>query len=611
MLAAVALTLVPGGARAAEARRPNVLWITCEDISPNLGCYGDKDARTPNLDKLASQGCRFTHAFTVAGVCAPSRSCLITGMYPSSLGSHHMRCRAPLPAAVKCFPAYLRAAGYYCSNNAKEDYNFFTPAGSWDESSRKAHWRNRRKGQPFFSVFNLLVTHESQIRAPDAAFRKQTARLSAAERHDPAKVFVPPFHPDTPVVRRDWARYHDLITAMDKQAGDLLAQLAEDGLADDTIVFFFSDHGVGLPRGKRWLYDTGLRVPLLLRFGKNWAHLAPGKSGTATDRLVSFVDFAPTMLSLTGVKAPAHLHGAPFLGAAAGKPREAIYGIRDRMDERVDFSRAVRDKRYKYVRNYRPELPWAQPIAYMEEMPTMKEWRRLSAAGKLSGAAGRFLSRTKPFEELYDTQEDPHELVNLAGPGGRHAEVLDRMRKLHLRWVAQTRDLGFLPEADILTRSKGSTPYEMGKDDKRYPLAEVVAAAEAAARGPGDTVALRKLLGPGDGAVRWWAVVGLGRAGPGQAERREALREALKDASPVVRVAAADGLRRHGRGKEALPVLLAALKDDNPWVRHAAALGLDALGKEAAPALPALKAALKDDNDYVRRVAGHAVGGLK
>ena len=249
----------PGG-------RPNILWITCEDMSPNLGCYGDTYAVTPNLDRLAARGVRYTHVFSHAGVCAPSRSGLITGMYPTSLGSHHMRCTTTLPGFVKCFPEYLRNAGYFCTNQSKTDYNFPVPPGAWDvPGGAKAHWRNRQPGQPFFSVFNLTITHESRIRA-------KYEKLD----HDPAQAVLPPYLPDTPLVRRDWARYHDLITQMDAQAGQLLGQLEEDGLADDTIVFFFSDHGVGLPRAKQWIYDAGTHVPLIVFFPEKYRHLAPG-----------------------------------------------------------------------------------------------------------------------------------------------------------------------------------------------------------------------------------------------------------------------------------------------------------------------------------------------
>src|SRR4051812_14590178 len=293
----IATVATAARAGAVAARRPNILWITCEDISPNLGCYGDTYAVTPNLDRLAAQGVRYTAAFAPIGVCAPSRSSLITGMYAPSLGSQHMRCQAKLPPEIECFPEYLRRAGYYCTNNVKTDYNF-KHKGTWDESSNKAHWRNRGKGQPFFSVFNFVTSHESQIRLAEPAYRKRTADFTPRERHDPARAPIPPYHPDTPEVRQDWARYYDMITFMDKQIGEILRQLDEDGLADDTIVFYFSDHGAGMPRSKRWLYDSSTRVPLIVRFPGRLAAQAPGSPGTATDRLVSFVDFGPTVLSL-------------------------------------------------------------------------------------------------------------------------------------------------------------------------------------------------------------------------------------------------------------------------------------------------------------------------
>ncbi len=601
----LATLLILLAASPAPAKPPNVLWLTCEDTSCNLGCYGDRDAVTPHLDALARRSIRYSHAFSVAGVCAPSRSCLITGVYPTSLGSHYMRCQAPLPAAIRCFTHYLRQAGYYCTNNAKQDYNFRTPPGSWDESSNQAHWRKRKPGQPFFAVFNNLVTHESGNRAPRPRFLRMTARLKPNQRHDPAKITIPPFHPDTPETRHDWAQHMDLVTAMDLWVGDHLAELDKAGLADDTIVFFFSDHGVGLPRGKRWLYDTGMRVPLLVHFGKNVAHLAPAKSGSVSDRLVSFVDFGPTVLSLCGVKVPAVMQGVPFLGAAAGKPRDAVFGIRDRMDERNDCTRAVRDARYKYIRNYHPYKPWAQYLDYMEQMPMMSAWRRLAAAGKLTGPAALWMRPTKPFEELYDTRSDPHELVNLAGSAA-HQAALARLRQRHLAWHRDTRDLGLMPEALVVERSRGRTRWDLGRDEKSFPQEKLLAAAETLQEKE-PLGKLLKLIADPDAAVRWWGATGLSVRGGKSKQATEALRKALKDPTAVVRVAAADGLRRLGRHEEALPVLRAALSDSNPWVRHEAALALDEMGTKATPAKEALEKARKDENAYVVRVVEHTL----
>jgi uncharacterized sulfatase len=607
-------TLLVPQARADEPR-PNILWITCEDISPHLGCYGDAYAVTPNLDRLAAEGVRYTHAFAPIGVCAPSRSSLITGMYAPAIGTHHMRCTGRLPATVKCFPEYLRRAGYYCTNNVKTDYNFPPPKSAWDESSAKAHYRNRPAGRPFFSVFNLTSCHESQVRLPEAQYQKRTADFTPRERHDPARAPIPPYHPDTPEVRQDWARYADMITLMDKQAGDILAQLERDGLADDTIVFFFSDHGAGLPRSKRWLYDSSLRVPLLIRFPKKYAHLAPGKPGTATDRLVSFVDFAPTVLSLAGVKPPAHFQGHAFLGPHAGAPREYVYGFRDRMDERYDLLRAVRDRRYKYIRNYMPHLPWFhdQHISYMYEMPTMQVWQRLANAGKLTGAPAVFMAPRKPVEELYDTEADPHEVRNLADSPA-HQDVLKRMRAAHHAWMKEIIDLGLLPEADLRTRFGGRPEYEAVRTSPElYPFDRIAAAADLASRmDPAARPRLRELLKDTDPAVRYWACVGLGALPPG-ADRpvRDALRERLTDPAPTVRVAAADALCRHGEYADALPVLIQAAQDNNEWVRLAAVNVLDRLDEHARPAREVLDKARTDKNQYIVRVAEHALAGLK
>jgi uncharacterized sulfatase len=391
VLATVIIVIGFSVAELDAADRPNILWISCEDMSPNLGCFGDSYSTTPNLDALAAKGVRYTQAFATSGVCAPSRSCIITGVFPSSLGSHFMRCKATLPDFVKCFPEYLREAGYYCTNNSKTDYNFDHPKSAWDESSNKAHWRNRPDGTPFFSVFNITVTHESQIRLRGDAFQKITQRLKPEQRHDPAKVTLPPIYPDTPEARRDWANYLDCITTMDAMAGDLLRQLGEDGLADDTIVWFFSDHGVGLPRAKRWLYDSSLHVPLIIHFPPKFQRRAIGnKPGETDERLVSFVDFAPTVLSLAGVIIPDHMQGQAFLGGqAAPSPRLYVHGIRDRMDERYDLIRAVRDRRFKYIRNYMPGVPYAQVLNYAELGPTLQSMRRLHHEGSLTPAVAR------------------------------------------------------------------------------------------------------------------------------------------------------------------------------------------------------------------------------
>jgi uncharacterized sulfatase len=432
----------------AQSARPNILWLTCEDMSPDLGCYGDTYSRSPNIDRLASEGVRYTKAFSVYGVCSPSRSSIITGMYPASIGTCHHRSQGVPPPEVKCFTEYLRAAGYYCTNNQKTDYNFAPPLTAWDESSSTAHWKNRAPGQPFFAVFNFMVTHESQIRADTAQMQRNLQRLRPNELHDPQAARLPAYYPDTPVVRRDWANYYDLITAMDYQVADHLNELAAAGLADDTIVFFYSDHGRGLPRAKRWLYDSSIHVPLIVRW--------PGRiqPGTVNHDLVSFVDLAPTVLSLAGIPIPRHLQGRAFLGDQRSRtPRRYIYGARDRMDETYDLQRCVRDERFKYIRNYQHCKPYAQYIDYMEQMPTMREWRRLNKEDKLEGPQKLFFAPEKPKEELYDTAADPEEVRNLAADP-KYAATLARLRAENTRFVRSIGDMGFLPEDRLKERMR-------------------------------------------------------------------------------------------------------------------------------------------------------------
>lgn len=448
----------------AQTLRPNILWISTEDISPDLKCYGDEYAVTPNVDRLAAQGVRYTNAFSTAPVCAPSRSAIITGMYPTTIGSMHMRSKAVPPAGIKAFTEYLRAAGYYTTNNSKTDYNFEAPPSHrppdtvWDECSGKAHWRNRTdKSQPFFAVFNFVVSHESQVRVPDDIYKKNTSRLKPEEFHDPAKAKLPPYYPDTPLVRKDWARYYDNITATDYLVADILKQLEEDGLAENTIVFFWGDHGRGLPRGKRFLYDSGLRVPLIVRW--------PGqiKAGTTNDELVSLFDLGPTVLSLAGVPVPAHMQAQAILGAQKKAPREFAFAHRDRMDETYDMMRSVMGKQFHYIKNFNPGRPYAQHIEYQEEMPTMKEWRRLykdhmNALDPKYGKALNptqllFMAPNKPPEELYDVVADPHEINNLAALP-QHQATLKQMRAALEKWQKETKDLGSVPEADLRERMR-------------------------------------------------------------------------------------------------------------------------------------------------------------
>lgn len=426
---------------AARSRRWNVLWISCEDISPDLGCYGHPTVRTPNIDRLAAEGARYSLAFTVAPVCAPNRSGIITAMYPNSIGSMHMRTstrgyECVPPPNVRCFTEYLRAAGYFCTNRAKTDYQFAPPVTAWDRNgSGHGDWAERDPGQPFFSVINHEVTHESRIRIPP----------ELEPRIDPASVPVPPYYPDTPIVRRDIARYLDNIETLDAQVGEALERLERDGLAGSTVVFFWGDHGWGMPRGKRWLYDSGIRFPLIVRW--------PGviEPGTVSDELVNSIDLGPSALSVADLEIPAQIQGQAFLGPRKAPPRRYVFSHRDRMDETHDMLRSVRGPRYHYIRNYRPDLPYAQRIEYMDMMPTMREWRRLHAENALTGPQRLFFSRTKPVHELYDTLADPHEVNNLAGDP-RYDSVMEEMSGALERWMEEIGDLGDIQEDQLIER---------------------------------------------------------------------------------------------------------------------------------------------------------------
>ena len=431
------------GASAPQAR-PNILWISCEDISPHLGCYGDPVARTANLDRLAAEGMRFEHVYTVCPVCAPNRSGIITGMYPTTIGTHHMRTThkaedlptpysACPPPYVKTFTEYLRAAGYYCTNRSKTDYQFATPVTAWDECGNKAHYRHRPdKKQPFFAVFNFTTTHESK-NWPDP------------ETTDPAAVPVPPYYPDTLTVRKDIARLYDNIAQMDRQAGQVLKELHDEGLADNTIVFFWSDHGDGLPRAKRWPYDSGTHVPMIVRW--------PGvvKPGRVNDDLISSIDLGPTVLSLAGVPVPAHMQGQAFLGPQKKPPRQYVVSTRDRFDQAYDMVRSVRDKQYRYVRNYYPNQPYIIWVPYRNRGPAMQEMLRLHAEGKLEGPQKLWFRDRRPPEELFDGHKDPHHIHNLADDPD-YAPVLERMRATLDRWRLETEDLGDISELEMVNR---------------------------------------------------------------------------------------------------------------------------------------------------------------
>ena len=580
-----------------EEQRPNVLWITAEDMSPVLGCYGDSYATTPNIDKLAKQSVRYLNAYATAPVCSPARSCLITGVHAVSLGTQHLRSDFPLPGFIHGFPHYLRKAGYFTTNNVKTDYNTSSEKRlireSWDENSPKAHWRGRKgKAQPFFSIFNLMVSHQSRSMVyPYEKFQKEVqSKLTAKQVHDPAKAPLPPYYPDTPIVRRTIARFYDCVTVMDKQVGEILSQLEKDGLAEDTIVFFYSDHGSGLPRHKRVALDSGLRVPLLIRFPEKYKHLATGKPGTTTDRLVSFVDFAPSMLSLLEFPIPEYMQGKPFLGSRAVAPRKYVHAARDRVDEAYDFARATRDKRWLYVRNYRPDLSFNQPTYYSDMGEVRHEFYKLAKFSKMSPAQRSYAGPLRPLEALYDCFADPMNLKNLAADR-KYLRELNRLRNVQGEWIRKVRDLGFLPEELVKAMSLDSTPYEATRKEKDFPPEELIDAVQLIGIDEERRDELLGLLGEDDPALRYWGLIGLGEHDHICETCYDDLKYVLGDKVACNRIEAAALLHENDQ-KEGLPVLLQELKGDDPDLVLRTARALELLGPKAKPAISAMKAVL-------------------
>ncbi len=589
----LSLVLSLFAAATATAAQPNILWVSSEDHGPQLGCYGDTYATTPNIDQLATRALRYTHAWAAAPVCAPTRTTIISGLHGPSSGGDHMRSMVAYPAGQKMFPQLLREAGYYTSNNVKEDYNLPKSASVWDESSNRAHWKNRPAGKPFFAVFNSTKSHESQI-----------IKLGADGQpvHTPTKVRVPAYHPDTPEVRRDWALYYDSVTAADADAGAVLAQLAADGLADDTIIFYWADHGSGMPRSKRWPSNSGLHVPLLVHIPEKFKDLRPADyvAGGTTDRPVSFVDFAPTLCSLAGIKPPAWLQGYAFLGKFIAPAPPYVYGFRGRMDERYDLVRSVTDGRYVYLRNYLPHLSQGQHVDTQFKTPTTAVWKKHYDEGKLTAGQRIFWQTPKAPEELYDLQHDRDEVNNLAASSS-HQAILAKFRTAQQAHSRRIRDLGFIPEGERLTRAGTQAPYDFGHDDTKYPFERVFAAAElASSLKPEAAPALKKLLTDPDSAVRYWGAIGLFMRGPAVVKGAPTeLAAALTDTSPYVRIVAAEALGQFGTAADltvALPVLtsLAHWGKNNVFTALAALHALDALGlnkiapaREAILALPA------------------------
>ncbi len=560
--------------------KPNILWLTCEDMSPLLGCYGLTELSTPRHDAFAEEGVVYTNCGGPHAVCSPNRSSIITGMYPTTIGSHHMRCDClEDPVFAKLMPDYMREAGYFCTNNEKTDYQGVAgvgwPAGGenrWNQCSATAHYKNRpNPSQPFFAVFNYMPTHEHYYFDPANSAR--------------AGLTHPPYYPDTDITRRTWEAVYRTVEVMDKDfIGARLDELRSLGLADDTIVFIYSDHGTGLPRAKRWMYDSGFVFFLLVRIPEKFRVDGQGEPGAVNDELVSFIDLAPTVLNLAGVPVPSHMQGRAFLGSNLTPPREYLFGARDRVDERYDIIRAVRDKTYKYIRNYEPWKGYYQWIDFYESSSAlMKEMRSLHNQGKLEPAQEMWFAEHKPAEELYDVTKDPHEQNNLASDP-QYFEVLARMRKAHEDWVIETRDLGFIPEGELNKRAAAAgSHYKVGTNDNGEAVMRAFDAARLLDKGEDGLQELIDAMDSSDSAVRYWAAIGLGNLLDKASSAKPRLEEALTDSSPIVRMAAARSIAFMGDPDKGVPVLVALTKDTSVdmYVRQQALCFIDRLNSLA------------------------------
>ena len=525
---------------ALATERPNLLWITSEDNNVQwVGCYGFPNADTPRIDQLAREGFRYTHCFATTPVCGPQRSTWITGVHAVSMGTHPMRSRYPIPHKKIPYTAdVLQQAGYFCINHNKTDYNIGGRPDQqcWDPtpltSGGEVDYKDLAKHQPFFAIVNLTQSHESSAHGS----------VENTE-HPPEKVQLAPYHPDLPVIRKNYAKYQDAVRQMDTAVGRNLDALRAAGLEENTIVIYNSDHGGVLPRSKRFLFDSGIHCPLIVRIPQQYKKWYPAddqknpqQPGSTVDRIVSFIDIPKTWLSLAAVAIPQVMQGKIFLGPHVEPPREFAPAYRGRMDERFDAARAIRDHRYLYIRNLMPYVPRGQYLAYLWRAPAAGAWQEHHQSEKTDAVTGRFF-RPRPPEELYDTWEDPHAIHNLADDP-HYEELLTKMRSRLRGWQLKHFDAGLLPESEMAHRAEKNdvTIYEMVRNPQLYPLERLLDAADTALQSEAD-VDLERLvamLKDPDSGIRYWGCVGLFRLGLGARGQKDLLRALLEDPSDEV-----------------------------------------------------------------------------
>ena len=584
------------GTKAAD--RPNIVLLITEDLSPVFGCYGG-EAITPNIDRLAEKGIVYNRAYSMAPISAPTRSCLMSGVYSTSTGTQHLRQDGCIPEWMKTLPECLSANGYFTSNRNKTDYNF-SAQGRWTvHNSSLTPWRERNGDQPFYSFINIGSTHEGSGNK-DEAYVRSTLLLPDSLRCNPDKVSLPPYYPNTPEMRRIQAHYIDLASSLDIEIGKVLQYLEEDGLSENTIVIVAADHGTGLPRYKRWLNITGLRVPFIVYVPEKFKDLTDYGRGEKTDEIISFADFAPTVLSLAGIEQPNYMQGQPFMGVYRKAPRNFAFAARSRADDMYEISRAVIGERFIYIRHYLPFHPYIPTSTiFSDEKLSLKELRRVHL---LSDEERKVLSSTdedrmrleqselmwqrKPNEELYDLQNDPNELINLAD-NPIYQDIKDSLHSVLHAHILATRDAGFLMEPEMMERGSSSTVYEMAQNPKAYDLPSILEAAEKI--GIGSEKDFLKLTRHADSGVRFWGVMGLRNLSHPSKKAIKRLHELLNDVSPSVQIGAAELLCLEKADAEALKVLSHYLNDERLWVKLYAARSIEQIGKNASSLIPQIK----------------------
>ena len=540
------------------ADRPNIVWITSEDNDYGwLGCYGNKEAQTPCLDRLAKNGLLFKHAYSNAPVCAVARSTIINGVYAPTQGTQHMRSRHPIPSAIKPYVFYLKAQGYYCTNRSKTDYNFKgDDTKMWDECSKKAHYKNRPKGSPFFAIFNITTSHESSLFGKKK--KKQTTRLK------PSEVNVRPYLPDLPEIRSDIAHYHDIMSHLDGQVRQLIDDLEAAGVADNTIIFYYSDHGGITPRGKRYLKDTGVRIPMIVHLPKKWQHFSPFKPGEHIDETVTFVDLAPTLLSLIGMEKPEYMQGRAFLGSKRTEPGkdDVEFLFADRFDELYGMRRGITNGRWKYIRRFTPHLPAAPYSYYQFGQLGWHAWREAWEKGELSGRHKTTWEANQAVEELFDTHADPWEVNNLAADPA-YAKQLQKMRQQLADTMIAARDTAIVPEP-MFKDLAPHIPLAEYITSRHKDLSELIQLAFKASSRDSENLSLFiSLLDSSDPVRRYWAAQGCLVLGKAAAPAREAITKTLQDKYSAIRVAAAHSLINIGEAEIGKTTLLAELMGKN------------------------------------------------